>query len=153
MSSGSDKRSIHSEINVTPLIDVMLVLLVIFIVVLPIMTKVETLEVPRTVEDGIEVADQTSLIIKVKNDLSIAFNDGRSEHDTPISAADIPRTLRPELQALSVTTAKVVFVDFEDGVPWSEVIGTMDTIRGLASDANHDEINVALRVKRDEPTQ
>jgi len=32
-------------------------------------------------------------------------------------------------------------------VPWKEVVGTMDQIRGLASDVNHDEIKVALKVK------
>ena len=47
---------------------------------------------------------------------------------------------------------KVVFVDFEDAVPWNEVVSTMDTIRSLASDVNHDEIKVALKVKEaDQP--
>ena len=42
---------------------------------------------------------------------------------------------------------KVVFVDFEDGVPWKMVVATMDSIRKIASDASHDEITVALKVK------
>ena len=47
MSSGGNKNSVQSEINVTPLIDVLLVLLIIFLVVMPIMMKMETLQVPR----------------------------------------------------------------------------------------------------------
>ena len=48
MSSGSgDKKAVSSDINVTPLIDVLLVLLIIFLVVMPIMMKMETLNIPR----------------------------------------------------------------------------------------------------------
>ena len=43
--------------------------------------------------------------------------------------------------------SKVVFVDFDPTVPWKEVVGTMDQIRALAADVNHDEIKVALKVK------
>ena len=153
MSSGSgDKRAVASEINVTPLIDVLLVLLIIFLVVMPIMMKMETLQVPRKLDDQNEMPDPNAsqLTIKVKADLSIAFNDGSSENDMPIKAVDIASTLRPKLEAMNANNEKVVFVEFEDGVPWSEVVGTMDTVRSLAADVNHDDIKVALKVKEDE---
>ena len=156
MSSGSgDKRAVQSEINVTPLIDVLLVLLIIFLVVMPIMMKMETLQVPRKLDDQNEMPDPNAsqLTIKVKNDLSIAFNDGSSENDTPIKAVDIASTLRPKLEAMQANQEKVVFVEFEEGVPWAEVVGTMDTIRSLASDINHDEIKVALKMKEEEQRQ
>lgn len=156
MSSGSaDKKAVQSEINVTPLIDVLLVLLIIFLVVMPIMMKMETLQVPRKLDDQNEMPDPNAsqLTIKVKNDLSIAFNDGSSENDTPIKAVDIASTLRPKLEAMNANNEKVVFVEFEDGVPWSEVVGTMDTIRSLASDVNHDEIKVALKMNEDQQRQ
>jgi biopolymer transport protein TolR len=156
MSSGSgDKRAVQSEINVTPLIDVLLVLLIIFLVVMPIMMKMETLQVPRKLDDQNEMPDPNAsqLTVKVKNDLSIAFNDGSSENDMPIKAVDIASTLRPKLEAMNANNEKVVFVEFEDQVPWSDVVGTMDTIRSLASDINHDEIKVALKVKEDENKQ
>ena len=66
-------------------------------------------------------------------------------------AADLLRTLRPKLEAMSSTAEKVVFVDFEPTVTWKDVVGTMDTIRSLAADVNHDEIKVALKVKEDAP--
>ena len=156
MSSGAgDKKAVQSEINVTPLIDVLLVLLIIFLVVMPIMMKMETLQVPRKLDDQNEMPDPNAsqLTIKVKNDLSIAFNDGSSENDTPIKAVDIASTLRPKLEAMNANNEKVVFVEFEEGVPWSEVVGTMDTIRSLASDINHDEIKVALKMKEEEQRQ
>jgi len=156
MSSGSgDKKAVQSEINVTPLIDVLLVLLIIFLVVMPIMMKMETLQVPRKIDDQNEMPDPNAsqLTIKVKNDLSIAFNDGSSENDMPVKAVDIASTLRPKLEAMQANQEKVVFVEFEEGVPWSDVVGTMDTIRSLAADVNHDEIKVALKMKEDELKQ
>lgn len=148
-SGGGTSKTVSSEINVTPLIDVLLVLLIIFLVVMPIMMKMETLQVPRKLDDQNEMPDPNAsqLTIKVKADLSVHFNDGSSEQDTPISATDIAKTLRPKLEAMAASSEKVVFVQFEDAVPWNEVVMTMDTVRSLASDVNHDEIKVALKVK------
>ena len=155
MSTGGDKGGVHHEINVTPLIDVLLVLLIIFLVVMPIMMKMETLQVPRKLDNEIEMPDPNSsmLTIKVKKDLSVSFNDGTQENDTPIQAIDIAKTLRPKLEAMNAANEKVVFVEFEEGVPWSDVVGTMDTVRSLAADVNHDEIKVALKIKEDEQKQ
>jgi len=148
MSSGN-KSGLQSEINVTPLIDVLLVLLIIFLVVMPIMMKMETLQVPRNIDSDQEMPDPNAsmLTVFVKPDLTIDFSDGQSETPTPIAAGDLVKTLRPKLEAMSTGNEKVVFVDFHEAVPWKDVVGTMDSIRSLASDVNHDEIKVALKVK------
>jgi biopolymer transport protein ExbD len=156
MSTGGGKPGgLQSEINVTPLIDVLLVLLIIFLVVMPIMMKMETLQIPRKIAEENEMPDPNAsqLTVFVKPDLSIDFSDGLSENPTPIAATDLIRTLRPKLEAMATGNEKVVFVDFHESVPWKEVVGTMDTIRSLASDVNHDEIRVALKVKEDQPKQ
>jgi biopolymer transport protein ExbD len=151
MSVGKKEGGVQSEINVTPLIDVLLVLLIIFLVVMPIMMKMETIQVPRKIDDTKELPDRNAsmLTIKVRASLEIVLNDG--DRDVTIQASDMARTLRPKLEALHAGTEKVVFVDFEDGVPWNQVVSTMDTIRSLASDINHDEIKVALKVREDQP--
>src|SRR5580692_6521716 len=100
MNLGSKRGGVQRDINVTPLIDVLLVLLIIFLVVMPIMMKVETVEVPQQLPPEMlpdPLASQ--LTIKVKADLSVVFNDGN--RDEPIEAADMVRTLRPKLAALS----------------------------------------------------
>ena len=150
MSTGGNKNGVQSEINVTPLIDVLLVLLIIFLVVMPIMMKMETLEVPRKLDQTNEMPDPNAsmLTVTVKKDGQITFSDGDKEQT--IQAVDLSKTLRPKLEAMHQGTEKVVFVEFEEGVPWSEVVGTMDTIRSIASDVNHDDIKVALKVKEDE---
>jgi biopolymer transport protein TolR len=149
---GGKPGAVHSEINVTPLIDVLLVLLIIFLVVMPIMMKMETLQVPRKLTEENEMPDPNAsqLTVYVKPDLSIDFSDGLSETPTPIAASDLVRTLRPKLEAMATGNEKVVFVDFHDSVPWKEVVGTMDSIRSLASDVNHDEIKVALKIKEED---
>jgi biopolymer transport protein ExbD len=150
MSGGSgDKKAVSSEINVTPLIDVLLVLLIIFLVVMPIMMKMETLQVPRKLDDQNEMPDPNAimLVVKVKVDGQMVIDDNGKE--TTIMPADLLRTIRPRLEGMKTGTEKVVFVDFEDAVPWGEVIVTMDTIRSLATDENHDEIKVALKIKED----
>ena len=77
MSSGSgDKKSVQSEINVTPLIDVLLVLLIIFLIVMPIMMKMEMLEIPRKISDN-EAPDPnaTMLTVKVRASGDIVFTE------------------------------------------------------------------------------
>jgi biopolymer transport protein TolR len=154
MSSGSgDKKSVQSEINVTPLIDVLLVLLIIFLVVMPIMMKMETLEIPRKITEN-EAPDPnaTMLTIKVRASGDIVLYE--NEKDTPILAADMMRLLRPKLEAVAARGAeRVIFVEFEDAVLWSQVVTTMDSIRSLASDVNHDDVKVALKVKEDNKPQ
>lgn len=145
MSSGVKTGGLQTEINITPLIDVVLVLLIIFLVTMPILMKMVTLEVPRKLNEDIEVSTTPSLVVKVMADLSIEFSNG--DNKSNLKLADLPRTLRPLLDAK--LSEKVVFVDFEDQVPWTEVVGTMDTIRSLSSDSNHEEVKVALKLRPD----
>lgn len=147
MSSGSgDKKQVSSDINVTPLIDVLLVLLIIFLVVMPIMMKMETLNIPRKLDNEKEMPDPNAslLTVRVKASLDMVLNDGNT--DTPVQAAELMRFLKPKLDAMKTGTEKVVFVDFEDGVQWTYVVSTMDQIRSVATDENHDEIKVALKI-------
>src|SRR5579862_878487 len=47
--SGEDDRGIMSEINTTPLVDIMLVLLIIFLITIPVITKTVRVTVPKAV--------------------------------------------------------------------------------------------------------
>jgi biopolymer transport protein TolR len=154
------KGGVKNDINVTPLIDVVLVLLIIFLVTMPIMMRTITLEVPRKItdmEDPTAASKQISVLMKA--DLSIVISDGSKE--TEIPGTDLAKTLRPMLE--DKKTDKIVFVDFEDAVPWREVVVTMDTVRSLAgaeakkqdpnSNADPNPIKVALKMKEDKPPQ
>ncbi|MEJ7598180.1 MAG: biopolymer transporter ExbD [Kofleriaceae bacterium] len=149
MSSGGGKPgAVQSEINVTPLIDVLLVLLIIFLVVMPIMMKMETLNVPRKItENEMPDPNASQLNIRVEPSLDVTINDGSK--DQTMRLAEVQNFLRPKLDALRAGAEKVVFVDFAPSVPWTHVVSAMDTIRGLATDENHDEIKIALKIKEE----
>src|SRR4051812_2470823 len=126
---GGSPNAVKNDINVTPLIDVLLVLLIIFLVIIPIMMKMETMTVPRQIDEQNEMPDPdaTNLVIKVHADLSMSFNDGQNPNDVPITAAEVEGKLRPKLEGVKLGKEKVVFVDFEEGVPWKMVVSTMDS--------------------------
>jgi biopolymer transport protein ExbD len=124
------------NINVTPLIDVLLVLLVIFLVIIPVMVKVETVDLPPAEPNAESV--RLPVVIKLRADASALVDDG-----APIMAADLWSKLKPRVSA-----GATVFVDFEDGVPWSDVVGTVDGVRGLAADP--DSVRVAVRIREPE---
>jgi biopolymer transport protein ExbD/biopolymer transport protein TolR len=77
------KGGIKNDINVTPLIDVVLVLLIIFLVTMPIMMRTITLEVPRKLESNEISATTSQIAILMKADLSITINDGSKDIDIP----------------------------------------------------------------------
>ena len=122
------------EINVTPLIDVLLVLLVIFLVVMPAMLAKEEIEVPRPA--GPDTEPIAYLTVKVRADLSVVLIDEGNE--IQLTAGELPASLRTHLR----TSVHLVFVEMEDAVPWREVVGTIDTIRGVAGDTH-----VALKLE------
>jgi biopolymer transport protein TolR len=152
---GGGMRKVKADINITPLVDVVLVLLIIFMVLVPIMMRQVVLEVPRKIDDNEVVTPDQAKVLQVKvqgvEGQTLVFNDG--DNETSIPATELVNKLKPLLDAKK--TEKVVFVDFEDNVSWKAVITTMDRIRGLATarndkgDFNWDEIKVALKVREE----
>ncbi len=66
--SGSGKsRVVLSEINVTPLVDVMLVLLIIFMVTTPMMQQGIDIELPETASSGVPTAEEPFVLVIKKN--------------------------------------------------------------------------------------
>ena len=65
MSAGSGSGGVKSDINVTPLVDVVLVLLIIFLVTMPIILRDLVLEIPRKLEDTEQVEPEPSLVLEV----------------------------------------------------------------------------------------
>lgn len=69
MSSGGSTKSrvALSEINVTPLVDVMLVLLIIFMVTTPLMHQGIDVDLPKTAASGVEVNEEPFILVIEQN--------------------------------------------------------------------------------------
>jgi biopolymer transport protein ExbD len=101
MSGGKDDGEPMMEMNTTPLIDVMLVLLIMFIITIPVQTHAVKIDLPVDSPTPPEV-----LIEPVKNKLTIDTNDTLAWNGTPVSQAQLAGILaqtrnmdpEPELQ-------------------------------------------------------
>lgn len=112
-----------AEINVTPLIDVLLVLLVIFMIVMPSITTYEPVQTPTDDAGSVEHA---ALVVRVRPDLSVVLVDEGRE--IPLEAGEVPAGLRAHLRE----TTHVVYIELDEDVQWGHVISTVDTIHGIS---------------------
>jgi biopolymer transport protein TolR len=149
ISAGGSKGGAKSDMNVTPLVDVVLVLLVIFMVTMPVMMRSITIEIPRELEDQEVSIVTTQVVVTGMVDGTLEISDGVNKEI--VQRTQLAKNLRTRLK--NVTSEKTVFVDFEDGVPWEQVVSVMDTVKGVGKvDAKNERevIKVALK-KRDKP--
>lgn len=120
MGRGNDNRGMVAEINVTPLVDVMLVLLVIFMVTAPMMQQGVQVNLPKADTKGMNAQEET-VIVTVDKGGRIYLNKDE------IPAGD----LRGRLSAMFATrTKKEVFLKADAGVPYGDVVRTMADIKG-----------------------
>jgi biopolymer transport protein TolR len=115
---GSSKRLL-SEINVTPLVDVMLVMLIIFMVTAPMMKHGIDVNLPQTTAKPIK-SDEERLIITVRKDGRVFIDD----IETPLG------TLGEKLQHIfSNRTNKEAFLRADAGIPYGRVVEVMAEIK------------------------
>jgi biopolymer transport protein ExbD len=113
----SSSQEAMSEINVTPLVDVMLVLLVVFIVTAPLLTQSVKVNLPRTVATSPSTPDQPTTV-NINAAGIVSLND-KSE---PITL----ETLATELAALAVRNGDaLVQFNADAGVPYGKVAEVM----------------------------
>jgi biopolymer transport protein ExbD len=142
-----------SSINVTPLVDIILVLLITFMVAMPVLMRHITIEVPRQLDETTEVSVTQQITVIGKADGSVVISDGAG--DTTVTRIDLAKTLRPLLEQRK--TEKIVFVDFDDALAYADAVSIMDTIKGLGEVREEggkqvrEEIKVALKIREEVP--
>ena len=113
---GRGRRAL-SEINVTPLVDVMLVLLIIFMISAPLLTAGVPVELPKTEAGAINNQNQP-LVLTIRADGSIFLQDDE------IAFAD----LAPRMQAASPGPDKPVYVRADGRAPYAVVAQVMASL-------------------------
>lgn len=120
MGRGSDERGMVAEINVTPLVDVMLVLLVIFMVTAPMMQQGVQVNLPKADAKGISAHEDTVIVAVDKSGRTFINKDEVPAGDLRARLADM----------FSTRTKKEVFLKADAGVPYGEVVRAMADIKG-----------------------
>ncbi|MBI5558788.1 MAG: protein TolR [Deltaproteobacteria bacterium] len=113
------KRGLVADINVTPLVDVMLVLLIIFMVTAPMMTQGVDVNLPETTAKPLR-QDENPVIISIDPKGVIAL--GKIKADVKL--------LRQELQKLSQTDPdKTILLKADKDVPYGIVAQVMADVK------------------------
>lgn len=120
MGGQNNNRAVMAEINVTPLVDVMLVLLVIFMVTAPMMQQGVQVNLPKADTKAMTPAEESVVVSVDKNGKLFIDKD-------EVPAGD----LRNRLSTMFATrTKKEVFLKADAGVPYGEVVRAMADIKG-----------------------
>jgi len=109
-------RVVMSEINVTPLVDVMLVLLIIFMVTAPILKQGLDIDLPKT--KGSELPKQDRITVIIKKDGTIYLND----HKVTI------KQMKKKLEVISKRNP-TLFLKADRKISYGEVVKVMAEIR------------------------
>jgi biopolymer transport protein TolR len=112
----SRTRSVLSDINVTPFVDVMLVLLVIFMITAPLMQQGVDVNLPQA--KGKDLPPEERIAIVIKKDRSLYLND---------TAVSMP-VLKQKLEAISKLNPNV-FLRADKDVPYGLVVEVMGEIK------------------------
>ena len=108
-----------SDINVTPLVDVMLVLLIIFMVTAPILQQGVGIDLPKVTAGPLAAADD-QLVVNIAKTGQVYLND---------TAYGLP-DLTEKLRAIAVTRHdQPIYVRADQAVPYGQVMRTMAAVR------------------------
>jgi len=115
----SGKKGLMSEINVTPFVDVMLVLLIIFMVTAPMMTHGVKVDTPQTTHEKMDI-DAKALIISIDGNRKVFINQYQLD-------ADEVRDRLPGI--LDVRQTREVYLKADKSLPYGFVMDVMAQIR------------------------
>ena len=124
MLSGNDSKRFLSEINVTPFVDVMLVLLIIFMVTAPMMQEGVDVNLPQAQGKSLP-SKEKRMTISITSTKEIYLNDRK------IELSDLENKIRTVFQN---RTDRQLFLKADEIVPYGFVVRTMAAVRNAGID-------------------
>ena len=108
-----------SEINITPMVDVMLVLLIIFMVAAPMMTVGVPLELPKTAAKAVPTEQEEPLTISLQKDGTVSLMN------TPVEEAALVEQLRA---VAAERTSDKIYLRADGGIEYAHVVQVMGAL-------------------------
>jgi biopolymer transport protein TolR len=119
LTSGGNNNSFMSDINVTPFVDVMLVLLIIFMVTAPMMTQGVDVALPEATAEPLP-AEKEKLIISIDDKTTVFIND------VPVTVDDLNEKLK---RIMSNRSDREVYLRADKDIPYGTVVRVMSEIK------------------------
>ena len=138
-SSGKRGARVRPEMNVTPLVDVVLVLLIIFMVVTPLLTRKLWIHLPKVEEKSEAEAPaeaEIPLVLSYHESGEIRINGA------PVERAELPRRIE---RILAARRERVLYFDADDEADYGEAVSLIDLARGSGA------TTIAVLTERGEP--
>jgi len=120
-----------SEINVTPLVDVMLVLLVIFMVTAPIIQTGVHVNLPKTKESTREQPRPRSVMVTIDKDGNVYLST--QQDAKPVNVQDLPSLLQ---QKLGESGERKVYVRGDGDTPYRIIAYVLDLAKQAGAEVN-----------------
>jgi biopolymer transport protein TolR len=114
-----------AEINVVPLIDVMLVLLIVFMITAPLITQGIKVDLPRADAEPVENADEITLVVSINAEGSYFISLGAEEDPQPVALERIQEDVE---KILAQNPTVPVFVEADESVNYGVVTRLMSTL-------------------------
>ncbi len=113
------KAAVMAEINVTPMVDVMLVLLIIFMVAAPLLTVGVPLELPKTAAKAVPTEQEEPLTVSVQADGKVSIQNTEVPADELIA----------KLQAIAAERQDdKIFLRADGAIPYEQVVQVMGAL-------------------------
>ncbi len=117
-----DETHALSDINVTPLVDVMLVLLVIFMVTAPLLQQGIDVQLPKAVAQNLPQKPEDPLILSITRSQVYYLNE------TPVPRSQLSERLKIILRN---RRSKAIYLKADRNLPYGTVVETMDILNRL----------------------
>ena len=131
MSGGGGSGDFNSEINVTPMVDIMLVLLIIFMVVTPMLQHGVTVNLPKDLnnpEEDPRIIKDTSIVIAIPEDGQYFIGKDKIAKDL------LKDKVQKMLDNIKKEEDKVVYIKSGTGVSYGDVVTVINEVRALGVD-------------------
>src|SRR5687768_4572195 len=123
MNVGGSKGGVMADINVTPMADIMIVLLIIFMVITPMLQKGVDVRLPTAGNTKEKKDEQKTITVAVKKDTTTFLNGVRLEKQE-----DLVAQLKERLEDVA-EGSRVLYLKADAELPYSEVMKVMDLSR------------------------